>query len=55
MNKADFFKGMGLGAAAGAAIGMIVVPKKKSPKCVAGKALKSAGDLVENITDAIGL
>ena len=35
--------------------GMAVMPKKKNMKSVTGKALKTAGEIVENISDAIGL
>lgn len=54
MNSMDFAKGMGLGVIAGATIGMAVAPRKKGSKSMAGKALKAAGEIVENITDAIG-
>lgn len=55
MKNMDFIKGLGIGAIAGATIGMAIVPKKKSSKSMAGKALRAAGDIVENISDAIGL
>lgn len=58
MNNMDFIKGMGIGVIAGATIGMAAVPKKKkSPtaKSIAGKALRTAGDIVENISDAMGM
>ena len=55
MRNMDFIKGLGVGVIAGATIGMAVVPKKKTSKSVAGKALRAAGDIVENITDAMGL
>lgn len=57
MNNMDFIKGMGIGVIAGATIGMAVVPKKKgtNAKSFAGKALRAAGDIVENISDAMGM
>ena len=55
MNSMDFIKGMGIGLVAGAVVGMAVTPKKKNMKSVTGKALKTAGEIVENISDAIGL
>ena len=53
MNNMSFFKGVGLGAAMGAAIGMLAAPKKQ--KLHIGKALKSMGDVMDSITGAIGL
>ena len=56
MNSMDFIKGMGIGMVAGTARSMAVMPKKKNNlKSVTGKALKTAGEIVENISDAIGL
>ena len=54
MNNMDFAKGMGIGVVAGATLGMVVAPKKKGGRSLAGKALKVAGEIVENITDAMG-
>ena len=54
MNKMDFIKGIGIGAAAGTAMGILLAPKKKNRKNMAGKALKAAGDIVENLTGAMG-
>lgn len=53
MNKMTFVKGMGLGIVVGSAVGMVLVPKKK--KSAVGKALRAMGDVVEGITDTIGL
>ncbi len=53
MNKTTFVKGMGLGLVVGSAVGMVFSPKKK--KSAIGKALRSMGDVVEGITDTIGL
>ena len=55
MNSMDFIKGIGIGAAAGAAIGMIVSPRKRNGKTMVGKALKAAGEIVDNVTDAMGV
>ena len=55
MNSIDFVKGIGLGVMAGAAIGMAVVPKKKRTKNVVAKALRSAGDVVENVASVMGI
>ena len=53
MNKMSFVKGMGIGMAAGAAVGMLVAPKKQ--KLTIGKALRSVGDVVDSVTGAIGM
>lgn len=53
MNKMTFVKGIGLGIVVGSAMGMALAPKKK--KSAIGKALRSMGDVVEGITDTIGL
>ncbi len=55
MNKnssANFLKGMGVGLAVGASVGMVMAPRKKSTSMV-GKALKAAGEIAENISDAM--
>ena len=56
MNNMSFFKGMGLGLMVGSvagAIGLAVTPKKK--RASIGKALRSMGDVVDNVTSSIGL
>lgn len=53
MMKMDFMTGVGVGMAAGAMVGMMMVPKKKTMKSITGKALKAAGEIVENLTDAM--
>lgn len=53
MNKMTFVKGMGLGLVVGSAVGMVITPKKK--KSPIGKALRSMGDVVEGISETIGL
>ena len=55
MDRMDFIKGMGIGVVAGATIGMAIAPKKKEHKGLAGKAIKAAGEIVENISDAMGM
>jgi len=47
--------GMGVGAAAGALAGMAMAPRKKKTGSVVSRALKAAGDLAENISEAVGL
>ena len=47
-----FLKGMGMGLAIGASVGMALAPKKKGTNVV-GKAPKAAGELADNISDAM--
>ena len=54
MNAGSFFKGVGAGMAAGAVVTLVCMPKKKSGKSVAGKALKSVGEVIDGITEALG-
>ena len=53
MNKMSFIKGMGLGVMVGSVVGMIAVPHKK--KFDLGHALKSMGDVVDNVAGTLGL
>ncbi len=50
MMKASFGKGMTIGVLTGAAIGMVFMPRGKNSKSAAGKALKAAGEVIDNIT-----
>ena len=50
MTRNGFAKGMAIGVMAGAAIGMVMAPKGKNSKSAAGKALKAAGEVIDNIT-----
>lgn len=52
MQNSSFLKGMGMGLAIGTSVGMALAPKRKNTNVV-GKALKAAGELAENITDAM--
>lgn len=54
MTGTGFMRGIAIGAAAGAVIGILAVPKKKyCGKRMVGKALKAAGELVDNISGSI--
>ncbi len=57
MNGMNFAKGMGVGLVMGSAIGMAVSApaKKNQKKNMVSKALKTMGDIVENIGDSIGM
>ena len=50
----ELVKGIGIGMVAGAAIGMLVVPKKKSKPSMVGKAVKAAGEVIDNVTGLFG-
>ncbi len=53
MNKMSFVKGMGAGMIVGAAVGMVMPKKSKSG--TVGKAIRSVGDVVENVAATLGL
>lgn len=44
---------MGVGLMVGSLVGMVAAPRKK--KMNIGKAIKSMGDVVENVAGSIGL
>ena len=52
MDSKSFLKGVGMGMAIGAWMGMLMAPKKKGDN-VNGRAHKAAGELADNITEAI--
>ncbi len=55
MNSLDsrsFLKGVGMGMAIGASMGVLMAPKKKGDNVI-GRALKAAGELADNISEAI--
>ena len=53
MNNMSFVKGMGIGLMVGSMVGMMASPRKK--KFNMGKALKSMGDVVDNVAGTLGL
>ena len=54
MKMMDFLKGMGAGMMVGAALGMIITPDKRSGKKRLSKMIRAAGDVIEDLSDAIG-
>ena len=50
----ELVKGIGIGMVAGAAIGMLVVPKKRSKTSMIGKAVKAAGEVIDNAASVLG-
>jgi len=56
MTERNFLKGIGLGVMAGAAVGAMMMPRKKTKlKKAAGKAMKTVGHVMEEISDDMGL
>jgi gas vesicle protein len=55
MNNMNFVKGMGIGLVVGSTIGMVVAPKKNNGKKVIGKYLRGVGEIIDNVSDAIGM
>ena len=55
MKEHEFMKGMTMGVVTGAALGMVMAPRKKtSVKKAAGKAMKTMGQMMENLSDDMG-
>ena len=55
MKEHEFAKGMTRGVMAGAALGMVMAPRKKTNmKKAAGKAMKTMGQVMENLSDDMG-
>ena len=52
MDSKSFLKGVGMGMAIGASMGMLMAPKKKGANVI-GRALKAAGERADNLTEAI--
>ena len=52
MDSKSFLKGVGMGMAIGASMGMLMAPRKKGDNVI-GRALKAAGELADNITEAL--
>lgn len=55
MNYKDLFKGIGIGMAAGAAVSAVCMPKKKSAKTTAGKVVKTASRILNDVQDTMCL
>lgn len=52
--KMNLLKGIGLGMAMGAGVGMLFAPQKKSAKRTVSKALRAIGDVLEDVETALG-
>ncbi len=56
MTKHQFISGIGIGAIAGAALGMAVsTSKRREIKRAADKAMKAVGEVMDNISDNMGM
>ena len=52
MASKTFLKGVGMGMAIGASMGMLMAPRKKGDNVI-GRARKAAGERADNITEAL--
>lgn len=50
----ELVKGIGIGMVAGAAIGMLAHPKKKTKTSMIGKAVKAVGEVIDNAAGVLG-
>lgn len=55
MNSMSFVKGMGAGLIVGACVGMSMCADKKACKRKLGKTVKSIGEVIESVTDSLGI
>ena len=55
MKTMDFLKGMGAGMMVGTALGMLISPEKRSGKKRLSRMFRAAGDVIEDLSGAIGL
>lgn len=53
MKKNTFYVGMGMGLIVGGAAAMAIHAKKKCPKSVLGRALKTIGEVADSISDVM--
>lgn len=53
MSSTNFLKGVTLGLVVGSAVGAAMAPNKRHGRHMVGKALKTMGEVIENITDAV--
>lgn len=53
MKKTNFLVGMGIGVAVGSIASMSVTGTKKSPKNIAGKTLKTMGEVVDAVSSTL--
>ena len=54
MSTMDFVRGVSLGIVAGGAIGMCMRNDKRRSRKMRGKAVKTIGNIMDNVSDAFG-
>ncbi len=56
MKDQDFLYGMAMGAVVGTVVGATMMPRRKSQvKRAADKAMKTVGEVMENLSEEMGL
>ena len=55
MESKHMMRNIGIGMAAGAALGMLMAPQKKTLKATAKKAVRAMEDAAENMTQHMGM
>ena len=55
MNNRDILTGIGIGLAVGSAISMVVHSGRRKRKKCKNHTIKAIGEVVDNVTDMIGL
>jgi hypothetical protein len=55
MKCTDFVKGVAVGMVAGGTVVGVIKHRKKKPCGVVGRILKTAGHIVETLSDAMGI
>ena len=55
MHKTNFLVGMGIGVAVGGCAGAMMKSGKKASKSVVGKTLKTMGNVVDAVSESMGL
>lgn len=55
MENKHTMRNIGIGMAAGAALGMMMAPQKKNLKTTVKKATRAVEDVAENVSNTLGL
>ena len=55
MNRRNVMLGIGMGLAVGGLTALAMKPRKRSMKTTVGRTLKTMSDVVESVSDALGL
>ena len=54
MNKKNFIVGMGLGLIVGSSAAMAMHARRRCPRSVLGRTLKTVGEVAESVSDMMG-